>query len=418
MKPIVRIILFLLITTLPSCNSEEEKALKLTGEVIDAKTDTIILIKPNQDVRFDSLIKIPVINGKFEYNEMLKNPEVVQLAFAESVKNGAYRPMPLFLENQKIKLTIYPEDEFDRNKIEGGELNYDHEKYRDKFEAKFNTQITPIRDSLSQLFKTNNYFSEKAKKLHEELRISKSQDEKLTIFKELENLEKNEQHLSQAAEKLEERLYPILEKQKQFQQSYIEENPSLISYHLFLDNLIYNKENIDLKQAKKNYQILSKANPGHPYNELSSKLISAIENLKVGKKYIDFSAPDLNGKKIKLSDKIEGKVALLDLWATWCGPCIKKTREMIPIYEEYKDQGFTIVGVAGEFKNTERLERFLEKEKWPWKNLVELDRKNNIWQKYGVDGSGGALFLIDKDGTILSKDPTAKEVTQLLKSHL
>lgn len=48
----------------------------------------------------------------------------------------------------------------------------------------------------------------------------------------------------------------------------------------------------------------------------------------------------MNGNIINLSDKIKGKVALLNLWATWCGYCIAKSRTMIPIYNEFKDKGF------------------------------------------------------------------------------
>ena len=191
-----------------------------------------------------------------------------------------------------------------------------------------------------------------------------------------------------------------------------------MSYSFLLDNLIFNKETIDINLAKKTFQLLSKANPNHPYNEFASNLINAIENVKVGKKYTDFSAPDLKGNNIKLSDKIKGKVVLLDLWATSCGPCIAKSRTIVPLYDEYKDKGFTIIGIAGEFKSTDRLVKFLEKEKWAWLNLVELDRNNGIWQKYGVDGGGGGMFLIDEEGTILAKDPTAEEVQKELESRL
>src|SRR5690606_28964485 len=139
-----------------------------------------------------------------------------------------------------------------------------------------------------------------------------------------------------------------------------------VSYSLLMEDLIYNIETIDISLAKGTFQKLSKAHPNHPYNDLAFNLINAIENIKVGKKYQDFSAPDLKGNVVRLSDKINGNVALLNLWATWCGPCIAKSRTMVPLYEEYKDQGFTIIGVAGEFKNTEKLVKFLEKEKWEW----------------------------------------------------
>lgn len=44
---------------------------------------------------------------------------------------------------------------------------------------------------------------------------------------------------------------------------------------------------------------------------------------------------------------------------------------MIPIYEKYKDKGFEIVGVAREFKNTERMKRAIAQDKYPWLQLVE-----------------------------------------------
>jgi hypothetical protein len=91
---------------------------------------------------------------------------------------------------------------------------------------------------------------------------------------------------------------------------------------------------------------------------------------------------------------------------------------MVPLYNEYKDKGFTVVGVAGEFKNTDKLVEFFEKEKWPWLNLVELDEQNNIWQKYGVDGGGGGIFLIDKNGEILAINPTADEVRKVLEERI
>ncbi len=418
MKFTTKLILFLSTIFLFNCSSEKKNNLELNGKVIGTDAKSIMLIKPNQDARFDSIIEIPVVDGNFHYETVLQNPEVVNLAFSESVRNGAYRPMPLFLENEKIDLTIYSEDEFDKNIVDGGKLNAQYKKFKHSFEDKFSGRIKPLQDSISTLFKTDEYNSDKAKSLYIELREAKNQDEKVVIYKKIDDLKKSGQNLSPKAKELDDKIKPIYEEQKVFQQNYIENNPTIVSYSFFLDDLIFNKETIDINSARNTFQILSNANPNHPYNELASNLINAIEDIKVRKKYPDFSAPDLNGNNIKLSDKINGKIALLNLWATWCGPCIAKSRTMVPLYNEYKNKGFTIVGVAGEFKSTDRLVKFLEKEKWPWLNLVELDRENGIWQKYGVNNAGGAIFLIDENGKILAKDPTAQEVRKELESRL
>lgn len=418
MKFTTKLILFLSTIFLFNCSSEKKNNLELNGKIIGTDAKSIMLIKPNQDTRFDSIIEIPIVEGKFHYETELENPEVVNLAFSESVRNGAYRAMSLFLENEKIDLTIYSEEEFDKNIVQGGNLNAQYKKFKQSFEDKFNGRIKPLQDSIRTLFKIDEYNSDKAKSLYTELREAKNQNEKVVIYKKIDDLKKSGQNLSPKAKELDDKIKPIYEKQKTFQQNYIENNPTIVSYSFFLDNLIFNKETIDINSAKNTFQILLKANPNHPYNELASNLINGIENIKAGKKYLDFSAPDLNGNEIKLSNKINGKVALLDLWATWCGPCIAKSRTMVPLYNEYKNKGFTIVGVAGEFKNTDRLVKFLEKEKWEWLNLVELDRQNNIWQKYGIDGGGGGIFLIDENGLILAKDPTVEEVRKELESRL
>ena len=64
------------------------------------------------------------------------------------------------------------------------------------------------------------------------------------------------------------------------------------------------------------------------------------------------------------------RLALIDLWATWCGPCIAASRSMIPVYNEFKNSGFTIIGVANEIDNTNQLKKTLEREKFPLVNLI------------------------------------------------
>ncbi|KQC32142.1 hypothetical protein AAU57_01500 [Nonlabens sp. YIK11] len=401
-----------------NCTKDEVKYLQLSGRVVDAEYETIILISPNQDVYRDSLIEIPIVEGKFLYVDTLEYPQEMNIAFKESVEDGIFRTMPVFLENEKINLTIYDEEKFDQNEIDGGTLNEEYKNYKQGLSFRFDHKTKPLKDSLSVLKKNGLDESDSAKFLYSALRNATNQDEKVPIYQQIDSLRESGNFYTEPAQKLNDQLEKIREEQRKFQQEYIDNQLNVVGYFLLFESLIFEKEEIDVYAARNTIKLLSERNPNHPYNDLATSLVEAIDNARVGSKYTDFTAPDLFGNEITLSDKMNGEIILLDLWATWCGPCIAKTKTMIPIYEEFKDQGFNIIGVAGEYENTNNLKKFLNREKWPWLNLVELDKKNSIWHKYGVDHGGGGMFLIDKTGIIIAKNPTAEQVKQELELRL
>lgn len=75
----------------------------------------------------------------------------------------------------------------------------------------------------------------------------------------------------------------------------------------------------------------------------------SITALKDGFDKIDFSFPDLNGKKVSLSDsKFNNKVVLIQFFGSWCPNCMDETAYLVPFYKKYQDRGFEIVALAYE----------------------------------------------------------------------
>jgi cytochrome c biogenesis protein CcmG, thiol:disulfide interchange protein DsbE len=69
-------------------------------------------------------------------------------------------------------------------------------------------------------------------------------------------------------------------------------------------------------------------------------------NVKVGQKAPSFTAPSGTGAGAEKVSLPEGKVTIVDFWATWCGPCAKSFPKYQELYVKYKASGLEVVGVS------------------------------------------------------------------------
>jgi thiol-disulfide isomerase/thioredoxin len=65
-----------------------------------------------------------------------------------------------------------------------------------------------------------------------------------------------------------------------------------------------------------------------------------------------FTLVDLQGKKVSLAD-YKGKAVLLNFWATWCGPCKLEIPWLVKLRDQYKAQGFEVLGIESDNYDTD-----------------------------------------------------------------
>jgi len=113
----------------------------------------------------------------------------------------------------------------------------------------------------------------------------------------------------------------------------------------------------------------------------------------------NFSLPDLDGKMVSLSD-YRGKVVLLNIWATWCPPCVEEMPSMEKLYQELQAEGFEILAVSIDESGAQDVLPFMKKHKLSFPALIDSrGTLKGLYQTTGVPES----FIIDKDGMLVEK---------------
>ena len=113
----------------------------------------------------------------------------------------------------------------------------------------------------------------------------------------------------------------------------------------------------------------------------------------------DFALPDLDGNMVSLAD-YKGKVVFLNIWATWCPPCVEEMPSMEKLYQTLKGEAFEILAVSMDESGAQAVLPFVKKHKLSFPALTDTKGAlKNLYQTTGVPES----FVIDKDGIIVEK---------------
>lgn len=180
--------------------------------------------------------------------------------------------------------------------------------------------------------------------------------------------------------------------------------------YMFFINRAYEYDLPDLDKALQKY-------PSMKDYQRVAKLRSALEQKKKtqpGNKFVDFTITN-DSTSQSLSDYVgKGRYTLVDFWASWCGPCIRETKVLKRIREEFQDKPLDILGVAvwDEPANTEAA---IKRHDLPWPQIINAQSVPT--DLYGISGIP-CIILFGPDGTIISRDLQGEELVNSVRTAL
>jgi len=149
-------------------------------------------------------------------------------------------------------------------------------------------------------------------------------------------------------------------------------------YDIFYRNV---KDSTQKSKIEKTYHNLLKLQPGNPSP--------------------DFKAYDINGKEYHLSD-FKGKNVYIDLWATWCGPCLAEVPSLEKLKKDYEGKNIEFVSIDV-YDNKDKWEKMVKSGKITGVQLRIPERDAKFLELYDVRGIPRFIF-IDKDGKIIDNN--------------
>lgn len=121
--------------------------------------------------------------------------------------------------------------------------------------------------------------------------------------------------------------------------------------------------------------------------------------LEIGNRAPDFTVMTLDGEATSLSS-LRGQIVLVNFWGTWCGPCVREMPELQSVYEQFVDEGFTILALATRGDTRQDVLEF--REEYSLTFTLAVDEGDQITDMYSIV-SRPSTIIVDEDGLIVFK---------------
>ncbi|HLS30733.1 MAG TPA: TlpA disulfide reductase family protein [Flavobacteriaceae bacterium] len=351
------IVLTGVLLTVASCQTQESKGdYVLTAEIPGVEDGTSVYLsemtKGNKPIALDTA---EVVQGKAELQLPKVDFQTLNILTVEGVNGNVL----IINENQPITAEVNIAD-MRRSPVEGGEGNALFQEYYELL-GNANEKIIGVTDGLSQ----------------EELQDPTTQAQVRQLQQQLQK------------------------ENSEFRKKAIAENPDQFASILMFTDMLRSQQ-VSHAEMKKLYDDLSEEVRNTYIGKEIGNQLSKSAAVAIGSKAPSFTAKTPEGEDLALEDAL-GKYTLLDFWAAWCLPCRKENPNIVNVYHEYKDRGFTVLGVSLD-KDRQKWLDAIEKDGLEWNQVSNLQFwQDPIAKEYNIKAIPQS-FLLDENGTIIAQN--------------
>jgi peroxiredoxin len=198
-------------------------------------------------------------------------------------------------------------------------------------------------------------------------------------------------------------------------EDFVKNNPASYVTPYFLSQIQYGKE-VDELEAM--VGVLDPKLDSIPSIIQLKEQIVKLKKVAVGQVAPDFTQNDPDGNPVKFSDIYsQNDLTLLDFWAAWCGPCRAENPNVVSVFNEYKDKGFTVFGVSLD-RDKDAWLKAIADDKLTWAQVSDLAYwQNEAAQMYAIQSIPSSL-LIDRTGKIIAKNKRGDELRAFVAETL